>query len=222
MRKYLWIGLFMMACLAFAGNGSNPQKKAFNGIITDLVGNPIKGARIWVIDNMYSKSDKLGRFGLTNVQATDTLHIKYNKKQYDIPVDGRQSIRVHLGDELVSEEDTELANIGYGFVKRREKTVPSSGVTGEMLIRTGKTDILKALDGLIPGYTLVNGSPIIRGKSSLNLSNEPLYILDGTVVNSLDFVSVYDVDHVEVLKEASIYGSRGANGAIIVTTKRGR
>jgi len=197
------------------------QDVPFNGIITDVLNQPVKGAKVWVVKNRVATSNKEGKFGLTNVSATDTLHVKYKKVTYLFAVEGRKSMRICLGDQVVVEEDEEIANIGYSFVKRREKLIPSSGVSGEDLIRTGQTDILQALVGLVPGYNLVNGVPEIRGKGSINLSNEPLYVLDGVVVPSLSGVNIYDVDHVEVLKDASIYGSRGANGAILVTTKRG-
>lgn len=120
-------------------------------------------------------------------------------------------------------EDDELVNLGYGYVKRREHTGVSSGISGDRLRQTGQRDILKALSGLVAGLniTQVNGETDvnIRGQKSLVMSNTPLFIVDGTQVSSLDFVSVYDVESVEVLKDASIYGSRGANGAILVTTK---
>lgn len=216
--RTLFIGVMLcIATCAWADNKEVP----FNGIITDVLGNPVKGARIYVVKSRVAKSDKLGHFGLTNILPSDTLHVRYNKENYDIAVNGRKSIRIILGDQLETTEDEEIANIGYGFVKKREKIIPSSGVSGEDLVRTGKTNILEALEGLVAGYQYMGGSPRIRGLSSVNLTNEPLYVLDGVVTTSFDFVNIYDVDHVEVLKDASIYGSRGANGAIIVTTKSG-
>ena len=105
-------------------------------------------------------------------------------------------------------------------MKRREQTIPVSGISGEELQRTGKTDILEALVGKVAGYALINGEPRIRSNNSLLLSSEPIYIVDGIRVFSLNYLTVYDVDHVEVLKDASIYGVRGTNGAIVVYTKK--
>jgi len=197
------------------------QLVPFNGIITDVANQPLKGVRVWVKKSRYSTTNKEGKFGLTNVNPTDTLHVKYRRETYLIPVDGRKGIRIHLGDQLKASEDDELANLGYNFVKRREKLVPSTGISGADLILTGQQDIVKALVGLVPGLNIVGGKPEIRGKNSVTMDNEPLYVLDGVIMPSLDGVSIYDVDHVEVLKDASIYGVQGANGAIIVTTKRG-
>lgn len=202
----------------------------FNGLIFDLLGNPVKGARIYTADKRsYARSDKQGRFGLLDVAATDTLHVKYQKICYDIPVEGRKSIRITLGDQVVQSalEDEQLVDLGYSFVKRRNSVLPSNGISGDQLRRTGKHNVLAALQGLVPGLEIHTTSfggeatAQIRGINSLNLSTTPLFFVDGVEVSSLEFVSVYDVESVEVLKEASIYGARGANGAILVHTIRG-
>ena len=210
----------------------------FNGIVSDISGTPIKGARIYISKARIARSDKQGRFGLTDVAATDTIHIYFKKRDtihiyfkkrtYDIPVEGRKSLRVRLGDQLQAQEDQELVNWGYGFVKKRESLEISNGISGEDLVRSGYTNITMALQGRVPGLVVnQTGRPgqdaelNIRGTNSFYADQTPLFVVDGMIVESLDFISVYDVDHIEVLKEASIYGSRGANGAILVTTKRG-
>ena len=200
----------------------------FNGIVSDISGTPIKGARIYISKGRVARSDKQGRFGLTDVSPTDTIHIFYKKRTYDIPVEGRRSMRVRLGDQLQAQEDQELVNWGYGFVKKRESLEISNGISGEDLVRSGYTNITMALQGRVPGLVVnQTGRPgqdaelNIRGTNSFYADQTPLFVVDGMVVESLDFLSVYDVDHIEVLKEASIYGSRGANGAILITTKRG-
>jgi len=195
----------------------------FNGIITDIAGQPIKSAKIYTVDKGFAaRSNKKGQFGLTNVQPNDTLHVVYKKQQYDIPVAGRKSISIHLGDQLEACEDDEIAELGYGFVKRRESLMPSSGISGQTLVRTGQTNVLLALTGLVAGLTISpNGKATMRGINSINAPQDPLMLVDGVIVESLDYVNVSDVDHVEVLKDASIYGAQGANGAILVFTKRG-
>ena len=200
----------------------------FNGLVLDREMKPKKGVKVYVKDaKRYATTDKKGRFGLTDVEPYDTLTLIVSKKEsVRIPVEGRRGIRIVLaGDATKSENDEEIANIGYGYVKRREYTGVSSGISGDRLRSTGARDVISALKSLVPGLTVTNGSNgqevNIRGKHSLLLSSEPLYLIDGVVVNSLDFLSIYEVDHVEVIKDASIYGSRGANGAIVVTTKTG-
>ena len=196
----------------------------FNGVVADLLGQPLKGARVWVVDpNYYTTTDKKGKFGLTNVQPTDTLHIKYKKQLYLIPVDTMKSVRVRLGDELKFDvqQDEELVNTGFGFVKRRESCNSTTGISGEVLVRTGRIDLMEALQGLVPGLTITNGKAVIRGLATIYGSPDPLFLVDGVEVESLSFVNVYVVDRVEVLKDANMYGVKGANGAILVTTKRG-
>jgi len=121
---------------------------------------------------------------------------------------------------IFAEEDEEIVGLGYGFVKQRERTIPVSGISGEELQRTGKMDILEALEGKVAGYTYFNGEARIRGNNSILLDSQPIYVVDGIEVFSLSYLTVYDVDHVEVLKDASIYGVRGSNGAIVVYTKK--
>lgn len=202
----------------------------FNGIILDGEMNPKKGVKIYVKDpKRYAKSDKQGRFGLTDVQPDDTLTLVLPKKEMvRIPVNGCKGIKIVLaGDNNAkAENDQEIADLGYGFVKRREHTGVSSGVSGDKLRATGHRDILGALKGMVPGLNITGSlgeyKVVIRGKKTFNMSDDPLYLVDGVVMSSLDFVSIDEVDHVEVLKEASQYGSRGANGAILVTTKSGK
>ena len=200
----------------------------FNGIITDVAGNPIKRARVYVTPHRIAHSDKQGHFGLTDVNPTDTVHIYYKKTYYDIPVAGRKSLQVHLGDQLEAKEDDDLVNWGYGWVKRRESLEVSSGITGEELAKSGYNSITQALQGRIPGLNVTTSNVPgeeaklnIRGINSFYADQTPLFVVDGIVVESLEFINIHDVDKVEILKEASIYGSRGANGAILVTTKRG-
>ena len=223
MKKLIFsIMISVFACVAVLAQ----EQKAvpFNGVVADILGQPLKGAKVWVVDpNYYTTTDKKGKFGLTNVQPTDTLHVKYKKQLYLIPVDTMKSVRVRLGDELKYEvrQDEELVNTGFGFVKRRESCNSSTGISGEVLVRTGRIDLMEALQGLVPGLTIINGKAVIRGLATIYGSSDPIYIVDGVEVESLSYVNVYSVDRVEVLKDANLYGAKGANGAILVTTKRG-
>lgn len=222
MNKRIFSVLFLVGLVVFA-----LAEVPFNGLVLDREMKPKKGVKVYVKDpKRYASTDKKGRFGLTDVQPDDTLHLVVSKKEtLFIPVEGRRGIRIVLvGDKKAqAENDDEIANTGYGYVKRREFTGVSSGISGDRLRATGARNVIAALKGLVPGLSVTNGSGgrevTIRGTHSLTLSNEPLYIIDGVVVQSLDFLNIYDVDHVEVIKDAGIYGSRGANGAIVVTTK---
>lgn len=222
MKKLFFIILSIFACVTVF---AQKQKDVpFNGVVADILGQPLKGARVWVVNpDYYTTTDKKGRFGLTNVRTTDTLHVKYKKQLYLIPVDTMKSVRVRLADELKYEvrQDEELVNTGFGFVRHRESCNSSTGISGEVLVRTGKIDLLEALQGLVPGLSITNGKAIIRGLATIYGSSDPIMFVDGIEVESLSFVNVYSVDRVDVLKDANMYGAKGANGAILVTTKRG-
>lgn len=222
--------IFILICTAISFAAQGWADEPFNGLILDAQLQPVKKAKVYVKNpKRYATSDKKGRFGLTDVAPDDTITIELKKKEkIRIAVDGRKSLKIVLagdGSKPKAEYDEEIANTGYGYVKRREYTGVSSGISGEKLRATGSHDILGALKGMVAGLT-ISGSPgnytvNIRGQKSFMLSSEPIYIVDGVQLNSIDHISLYDVDHVEVLKDASQYGSRGANGAILVTTKTG-
>lgn len=219
--------LLLLCCLSSLCCLSAQEHVPFNGIVTDLAGQPLKGARIYVMQGCVAHSDRKGRFGLTDVQPTDTLHIRYRREVYDVPVEGRKSMRIRLGDRIESQEDQDLVNWGYGFVKRRESLEVSNGISGESLRHLGYSNLLQALQSRVPGLNIFCTSRpgdqpqvSMRGINSLTCDQTPLFVVDGVVVSSLEFINVQDVDHVEILKDASIYGSRGANGAILVTTRR--
>ena len=93
-------------------------------------------------------------------------------------------------------------------------------VEGLDLQRSGYSDILEALQGRVAGLYIGPDGVRIRGIHSFELSNEPLYYIDDNEVSDLDAVNIYDVDYVEVVKDGAMYGSRGANGVIIVHTKK--
>jgi|GEM_PF-52594 len=227
MRKLLII-LILMPFASISQTAT--QSVPFNGVIIDIHNTPIKRARVYTTNaNYYALTDKQGKFGLTNVAADDTIHVKYKGKMYIIPVDGMKGMRIRLADQTVAsvEYDEQLVSVGYGFVKKREHTNSSSIITGEELVRTGYYDVLEALQGLVPGLRIEKGkfgseaTANIRASGSIIGPTEPLYIVDGMIVDSFSGVSVYAVDRVEVLKDANIYGVRGSNGAILVYTKKG-
>ena len=225
------IGLFLLTCL-FALPLSAQEGVPFNGLITDANGKGISNVKVSLLSGTekYTRTNRKGRFGLTNVQANDTLKLVWKKETYTIPVEGRKSLKIvwQSHNKVQANEDQQIVDFGYGFVKRREFTGFSSGISGDELRRSGATTILGALQGRIAGLNITTSSApggeenvIIHGQKSFYASSTPLFVVDGVIVDDLSTVSIYDVDYVEVMKEASIYGSRGANGAILVRTKSG-
>lgn len=203
--------------------------EAFNGLITDIYDKPVKKARVYVRSpRHYTMTDSKGRFGLTDVKPDDTLRVVIKKETFVIPVEGRRSmsIKIITGSLPTVSEDEQLVQWGFGYVKRREYTGTSNYISGDELRLCPQQTILGALQGRVPGLHIIrDGSPggpseaRIRGNRSFYASSMPLLILDNVIVDSFDGVNLNDVDYVEVLKDAGIYGAGGANGAIIVHLK---
>lgn len=226
MKHLLTLLLLGVAALATAQQKQIP----FNGELLDLSNKPIRTARVYVENEKdYALSDRQGRFGLSNVGPNDTLKIVVKKHLYTVPVEGKRSIRIHLIEEssqIQTEEVPEFMSIGYGFVSRRERTNASNYISGEELRRSGYVNILEALQGRVPGLDIMGShgdmQMTMRGTRTIKGDSTPIFVVDGVVVPSFDGLNINDVDYVEVMKEASIYGSQGANGAILIHTKMAR
>lgn len=227
--KKLFAWFLMISALSMSAQDKSNNVVPFNGLVTDMLGTPLKGVKIYVVTKSFAaKTDKEGKFGLSNVKPSDTLHVEYKKEKYDIPVNGKRSMKIILGNQMPeAQEDQDLVDIGYGYVKRREVLQATNGIPGEVLRRTGKTNLLEALTGLVPGLKVsssgVPGQSVsvnMRGIGSINQSSEPIYLIDGVQTSSLDYVNLNDVESVEVMKDASIYGANGANGAILVHLRK--
>jgi len=152
-------------------------------------------------------------------------------KAQEIPVNGRTEINVGLVLETTQLE--EVVAIGYGTVKKKDVTGSVSSVSGETLEAIPVTSAAEALTGQMAGVQVVTteGSPDaeinirVRGGGSITQDNSPMYIVDGFPVNSISDIPASEIQSIDVLKDASstaIYGARGANGVIIITTKSGK
>lgn len=222
MKRLMLLTVAVLYAAASMAQGFIP----FNGLLIDGAGKPIKNARIWVSsEEKYAKSDKKGRFGLSNVGVNDTLKVRYLKQTFYIPVNGKRSmqIRVMADRSIEAEESVKLLDYGASYVRQREYVGYNSQITGEELMRTGCTDILSALSGMIPGLSVVEdfekGGYNVTIRSNGNTSGNPLYIVDEVEVKSIDHLQLNQVAYVVVMKDAAIYGVRGGNGAIVVRTK---
>ena len=231
MKKTVIISLILLLQLTVGlAQQPVPRVSAFNGLLTDMSGKPVKRAHVWVrSERDYALTDGKGRFGLTNVDTSDTLHISIKKQQFSIPIAGRRSMRIQLADaeQTTAEEDQQLVDLGFGYISRREHTGVSNYISGDELRRSGQHDVISALQGRIAGLNITGSGGFggggqevsMRGTRTIMGSSTPLYLIDGVVVPSFEGLNLNDVDYVEVMKDASIYGSNGGNGAIIVHTK---
>lgn len=219
----------IILCFCLQVQAQERKEVPFNGMITDLLGAPVKRAKIILHSSgLYTYSDKKGRFGLTNVKENDTLTITYKKVSYDIAVGNKKSAKIRLGDVLEINEDDQLISYGYGYVKKREYTNSGNLLTGNQLMKEGYTSVMEAIRGRIPGLNISGGTGFgetsnvtIRGVNSIYGSSTPLFLLDEVEVTSFDGVNLSDVERIEVIKDANIYGVKGANGVIKVTTRKG-
>lgn len=202
------------------GQETPTSEVPFNGLVIDGSGKGIRAKITVKGTDKFTVADKNGRFGLTNIEARDTLVLRYKRDAITIPVSGRRSMRIVWIEEApLYEESPELVDYGFGYVKRREYADSSSGITGEMMVRRGFTDLQTAILTLIPSVQLVGGELVIRGTGSISLSNAALIICDGSPISSLHSINIHDVKSVEVQKGSNMYGLRGANGVIIIRTR---
>ena len=193
-------------------------------------------------------SDADGRYQLI-AAPDDVLVVRFiGFEMQEIPVSNRSVIDIEMQVEVGALE--EIVVVGYGEVKKKDLTGSVSIVKGKDITRTASASLDQALQGQAAGVqvTQVSGRPggqtsiRIRGSSSVNAGNEPLFVIDGMLVSSnnddinaggtagssvnpLSAINPSDIESIQVLKDASataLYGSRGANGVVIITTKRGQ
>ncbi len=202
-----------------------------SGVVKDASGETLIGVSILVKGTSTGTvTDIDGSYSLTVPDGSNTLVFSYTGYEtVEINVDGRTNIDVILGED--SEILDEVVVIGYGTVKKSNLTGAVASIGGEELTSVVVGNPTSALQGKISGVQVENngGAPggdanvFIRGISSLT-NSFPLYVIDGTFADNMNFVNPKDIDRIEVLKDASaaaIYGSRAANGVVIISTKRG-
>jgi TonB-linked SusC/RagA family outer membrane protein len=208
--------------------------QTINGNVKDNTGEPIIGATVMEqgTSNNGAVTDIDGNFTLTLKGNSKKVTISYvGMKTQTISVAGKNAINVSLQDEATSLNDVVV--IGYGSVKRKDLTGSVATVNSETLQAVPVANASEALTGKMPGVqiTTTEGSPDadvkirVRGGGSITQSNDPLYIVDGFPVDNISNIPANDIEDITVLKDASstaIYGSRGANGVILVTTKSGK
>ena len=217
MKKYVII--FALLTVHIAGIAQEP----FNGRISMIDGKGIK-ARVVVEDSKkITFSDSKGRFGLTDIDEDDVLLIIHKRDTMRIGVEGRKSIEIIVaeqGDHFDVYESEELANYGFGYVKRRESTDFSSGISGDRLRATGALGIIEAIQMCYPGLKYINGELCLRTQNSINCTSPVLILCDGMEI-SPEAINIHDVKSVEIIKESNIYGFRGVNGVILIKTMNG-
>jgi len=199
----------------FAGAQEVASKDTLVGLVVNKKGKGIRNVPVSVKgDREAVRTGNKGIFTIVGETLPDTVTLMLPSKQvFQIPVQGQNFLKIITSETAftVAPAKDEIVNIGYGTVRKSRST-------------SGERDLLRALAGKVPGLNLVyrdNGTVTLRlrGGTSLDGNDDPLYIVDGAVVDDLSYLNLHDVDKVDVLKDGSIYGTRGANGAIVVTTR---
>lgn len=211
------------------------QNKTVKGKVTDEGGSPLQGVNILARGTKKGvQTDAGGNFSIT-VSGTGNIALVVSSVGYAskvVTVSGDDPLTITLNKEVITQEDVVV--VGYSSVKRKDLTGSVSSVNAKQLKDFPLSSAAEALQGKLAGVQLVSteGAPgadilvRVRGGSSITQDNSPLYIVDGVQVeNALSVLSPQDIASVDVLKDASttaIYGARGANGVVIITTKGGR
>lgn len=221
---------FMVAMISLSVSAQNVTVR---GTVTDKTGETVIGASVVEKGNTGNGSitDLDGNFSVT-VPSNATLVFSYvGMKTQEIAVKGQTTINVVMEDDAQALE--EVVVIGYGAVKRKDLTGSVATVSSDVLAAVPVASATEALTGKMAGVqiTTTEGSPDaemkirVRGGGSITGDNTPLFIVDGFPVESISDIPASDIEDMTVLKDASstaIYGSRGANGVILVTTKSGK
>ena len=226
-RLYSTCLLSMMCLLAFA------QGKQIQGVVKDATGEPMIGVNVLVKGTTNgSITDFDGKFVLTGVTNSDVLSVTYiGNVAQDIPVGNQSNFNIVLKED--TETLDEVVVIGYGVMKKRDLTGAVASVKQADIQKVAASNAMQAMQAKIPGLDIQQSdgqagsglSMLLRGNRSLTASNSPLILVDGVEYGSTLDINPSDIESMEVLKDASstaIYGTKGANGVIIITTKRGK
>lgn len=223
MALTLVMALFAMAISA----------QTVTGVVKDSQGEPVIGATVMEKGTKNGVvTDFDGNYTIKTSGSQAQLVFSYvGMKTQTVSMAGKSQINITLEDEAASLN--EVVVIGYGSVRKKDLTGSVSTVTGQDLVKVPVSNVSEALTGKMAGVhvTTTDGSPDaeilirVRGGSSITGDNSPLYVVDGFQTESISDISPNDIEDITVLKDASstaIYGSQGANGVILITTKNAK
>ena len=233
-----------------AVSGNNQQKlKTVTGKVSDSTGGSLPGVSVVLKGTTNGTiTDMDGKFTLSNIPENGTLQFSFvGMKLQEVPVEGKASFSITMEDETIGIE--EVVAVGYGVQKKSDVTGSLVRVGAEEIKSRPVTNAVQAMQGRAAGVDITSnerpgtvGDITIRGVRSLTASNSPLYVVDGiplvtgtvdaggntsnkVTLGGIDNMNPNDIESIDILKDASataIYGSRGANGVVLITTKKGK
>jgi len=229
--KLVKVALFMLPVMLLSLL-SLGQTISVQGTVTNENGNPVPGVTIVVKGSTQGTiSSTNGSFSFSEVPSDATLVFSFiGMKTQEILVDGQSMINVTMEEEAIGID--EVVAIGYGVQKKKLTTGANINVGSDDLIQQSTSEALEAIQSQAPGVNIVQNSGMpgegfkvnIRGLGTIGHS-QPLYVIDGVAGGDINNLSPADIESIDILKDAAsaaIYGSRAANGVILVTTKQGR
>ena len=224
-RRALTASVLPMVCLtAFA-------QKTVTGTVKDASGEPLIGVTVFVDGKPGSITDIDGNFSIPNASPSSKVKISYiGYKEQTITLGNSSTINIVLQEDNAQLD--EVVVVGYGTMKKSDLTGSVSSADGAKLAAKGTTSAMEALQGSVPGAQITQatgraGSDFniqIRGKSSIQGTSKPIYVVDGVICEDIGFLNTQDIERMDILKDASstaIFGSRATSGVVIVTTKSG-
>lgn len=222
---------FMMLPMLLLSLWSFGQSKNLQGVVTLENGSPIPGVSVVVKGTTNGTiTDANGNYSLSNVSENATLQFSFvGMKSQEIVVGNQSRINVVIEEDAIGIE--EVVAIGYGTQKKKLTTGANINVGGENLVEQSTSAALEAIQSQAPGVNIVQNSGMpgegfkvnIRGLGTIG-NSQPLYVIDGVAGGDINNLSPSDIESIDILKDAasaSIYGSRAANGVVLVTTKQG-
>lgn len=226
----------MCSSLIFAipatANANNKMQQSVAGTVLDANGQPLPGASVVEKGtNNGTQTDFEGNYAIEVGDDAILVVSYFGYKTQEVSVSGQTQIDVTLEEDV--SQLNEVVVVGYGSQRKSDLTGSISSVDSKSFEKQPLTKIDQALQGRAAGVQVnqTSGAPgsafkiRVRGTNSIAGNNEPLYVVDGVVVGNINSLNVNDIKSMEVLKDASstaIYGSRGANGVVLITTKTGR
>ena len=230
-KRALWLkSVFVLTCLLLSASVAMAQTKTVTGTVTDSTHEPLIGASILVKGtSTRAITDMDGKYSISVTPNDEHVFSYVGYEKQEIKVGQQTVINVTLKDDSQMLDETVI--IGYGSAKKRDLTGSITNIKGSEIANKPATNPLSSLQGKIAGVQIVNSGQAgadpeirIRGTNSIN-GYKPLYIEVGLFNDNINFLNPEDIESISVLKDAaasSLYGSRAANGVILITTKKGQ
>lgn len=205
--------------------------KTVSGVVVDINNEPLIGVNVTVKGDVTlgAITDFDGKWTLSVPSSKSTLVFSYiGYTSQEVTIGNQTNIKVTLKEDAQALD--EVVVVGYGTMKKSDLTGSIASVSSEKIAARGSLRVEDALQGAVPGVNITQSSSRansgfdiqIRGQSSINNAASPLYVVDGVVVSSIDYLNPEDIARIDVLKDASstaIYGSRASSGVILIATK---